>query len=162
MRLTNRKELRARRQAGSVPVTATRVAATPTPASSNAAVPRRHDTADAPASARGRRGRSAEMLRTSPRNATRPSARRQPHRRGNARSQDHASPSVCAALRRRTSPLPTPTQQRTGFALTALSWPPGILAHPPATSRPKAPPVSCHPPLRTGTRSRISPVYWTQ
>jgi hypothetical protein len=44
MRLTNREELRARRQAGSAPVAATRVATTPTPASTDAAgpsVPRR-------------------------------------------------------------------------------------------------------------------------
>jgi hypothetical protein len=45
MRLTNREELRARRQDGSVPVAATRVAATPTPASTDVAgpsVPRRY------------------------------------------------------------------------------------------------------------------------
>jgi hypothetical protein len=45
MRLTNREELRARRQAGSVPVAAACVAATPTPASTDAAgpsAPRRH------------------------------------------------------------------------------------------------------------------------
>jgi hypothetical protein len=39
MRLTNREELRARRQAGSVPVAATRVAATPKPASTDVAGP---------------------------------------------------------------------------------------------------------------------------
>jgi hypothetical protein len=39
MRLTNREELRARRQAGSAPVAAARVAATPTPASTDAAGP---------------------------------------------------------------------------------------------------------------------------
>jgi hypothetical protein len=39
MRLTNREELRAWLQAGSVPVAATRAAATPTPASTNAAGP---------------------------------------------------------------------------------------------------------------------------
>jgi hypothetical protein len=45
MRLTNREELRVRRQAGSAPVAAARVAATPTPASTDAAGPsasRRH------------------------------------------------------------------------------------------------------------------------
>jgi hypothetical protein len=45
MRLTNREELRARRQAGSVPVATARVAATPTPVSTDAAgpsAPRRH------------------------------------------------------------------------------------------------------------------------
>jgi hypothetical protein len=39
MRLTNREELRARRQAGSAPVAAARVATTPTPASPDAAGP---------------------------------------------------------------------------------------------------------------------------
>jgi hypothetical protein len=39
MRLTNREELRAWRQARSAPVTAARVAATPTPASTDAAGP---------------------------------------------------------------------------------------------------------------------------
>jgi hypothetical protein len=39
MHLTNRVELHARRQAGSTPVSATRVAATPTPASTDAAGP---------------------------------------------------------------------------------------------------------------------------
>jgi hypothetical protein len=39
MRLTNREELRARRQAGSAPVVAARVAATPTPAGTDAAGP---------------------------------------------------------------------------------------------------------------------------
>jgi hypothetical protein len=39
MRLTNREELRVRRQAGSIPVTAARVAATPTPASTDVAGP---------------------------------------------------------------------------------------------------------------------------
>jgi hypothetical protein len=45
MRLTNREELRERRQAGSAPVTAARVAATSTPARKDAAgpsAPRRH------------------------------------------------------------------------------------------------------------------------
>jgi hypothetical protein len=39
MRLTNREELRAWRQAGSAPVAAARVAATPTPATTDAAGP---------------------------------------------------------------------------------------------------------------------------
>jgi hypothetical protein len=53
MRLTNREELRTRRQAGSAPVAAARVAATPTPASTNAAGP----------SASRRRCRSGQRLR---------------------------------------------------------------------------------------------------
>jgi hypothetical protein len=157
MRLTNREELRARCQAGPVPVAAACAAATPTPASTEAVVPRRHGTADAPAYARDRRSRSTDMLRASP--LPTPT---QPHRRESARSQDRASPLVCAALRRRTSPLPTPTQRCAGPALAATSRPSGIPAPPPATSRPKAPPTSCHLPLRTDTRSGISPVYLTQ
>jgi hypothetical protein len=121
--------------------------------------PRHHGTADALVSARDRRGRSTDMLRASPRNATRPEARRQPLRRGSARSQDRASPSVRAALRRCKSHPPVPTRQCAGFALAAMSRSLGIPAPPPATSHPKAPPASCHPPLRTGLRSGISPVY---
>jgi hypothetical protein len=124
--------------------------------------PRHHDAADAPASARDRRGRSADMLRASPRNTTRSPVRRQPLRRGSARSQDRASPSVCAAPRRCTSPPPTPTRRRAGFALAAMSRLPGIPAPPPATSHPKALPASCHPPLRTGTRSGTFPVCLIQ
>jgi hypothetical protein len=124
--------------------------------------PRCLGVADAPASARDRRERSVDMLRASPRNATRSPARRQPLRQGSARSQDRASPSVCAALRRRTSPPPTPTWRRTGFSLAAISWPPGILALPPPTSHPTAPPVSCHPPLRMGTWSGNFPVCPTR
>jgi hypothetical protein len=125
-------------------------------------VPRRHDAAVAPASARDRLGRSIDMLRASPHNATRPPAIRQPRRQGSGRSQDRASPSVSAALRRRMPPPPTPTQQCAGPALAATSWLPGIPAPPPATSHPKAPPTSCHRPLRTDMRSGISPASQTQ
>jgi hypothetical protein len=59
MHLTNREELRARRQAGSAPVAAARVAATPTPASTDAAGPsaprRRHCS--------GQRSRQARLKR---------------------------------------------------------------------------------------------------
>jgi hypothetical protein len=59
MRLTNREELRARRQAGSVPVTAAHVAATRTPASTDTAgpsVPRRRRRS-------GQRSRQARLER---------------------------------------------------------------------------------------------------
>jgi hypothetical protein len=124
--------------------------------------PRCHGAADAPASARDRRGRSAGMLRASPCNATRAQARRQPPRWGSARSQDRASPLACAVPQRRTSPLPTPTQGRVGLALAAMSRPPGIPAPPPAMSRPKAPPASYHLSIRTNTRSGTFPVCPTQ
>jgi hypothetical protein len=98
MRLTNREELRARRQAGSVPVAAARTDATPTPANTDLRDLRRRGAADAPACAHDWRGRSAGMLRASPHNATHPPARRQPRWRGSARSRDHASLSACAVL----------------------------------------------------------------
>jgi hypothetical protein len=152
MRLTNREELHVRCQAGSVPVAAARVAATPTPASTDAAgpsVPRCHGATDALAYAHDRRGRSTDMSRASLRNAMRPPARRQPHWQESARSQDRASLSACAAPRRRTSPLSTPTQQCAGHALASTSRTLGIPAPPPAMIHPKALPTSCHLPLCT-------------
>jgi hypothetical protein len=64
MRLTNREELRARRQAGSAPVAAARAVATPTPASTDAAgpfVPRR----------RRRSGQCSRQARSERQHATR-------------------------------------------------------------------------------------------
>jgi hypothetical protein len=94
--------------------------------------------------------------------ATRPPARRQPFRRGSTRFQDRDSPSTSVAPRQRTSPPPTPTRRRAGFALAAMFRPSGIPAPPPTTSRPTAPPASYHPPPHTGTRSGTSPVCLTQ
>jgi hypothetical protein len=108
MRLTNREELRARRQAAAVPVTAARVVATPTPASMDAAgpsVPRR----------RGRSGQRSRQVRTERRHAARVASRCDALSGETTavptgeRSGDCAFPLVCAALRRRTSPPPTPT-----------------------------------------------------
>jgi hypothetical protein len=138
MRLTNREELRARRQAGSAPVAAARIATTQTPASTDAAGP----------SASRRRRRSGQrscQVRSERRQAERvasqrgaPSARRLPPRRGSARSPGRASPSVCAEPRRLTppTPTPTPTPRCAGFPLAVTFTSPGILAPPPATSRP--------------------------
>jgi hypothetical protein len=122
----------------------------------------RHDAAAASASARARRGQSDGTLSASPHNAARPSARRQPPRRGSARSLGRASPSVCAAPRRPTPPTPMPAPRCTGFPLAAMFLSPGILAPPPATSRPWALSTRCHPLPRTGMRSGTSPVYRTQ
>jgi hypothetical protein len=65
MRLTNREELRAQRQAGSSPVAAARVAVTPTPASTDAAGPstprRRHHSGQRSRQARSER-RHAERV----------------------------------------------------------------------------------------------------
>jgi hypothetical protein len=124
--------------------------------------PRRHGAADAPASTRDRCRRSAGTMRVSPHNATRPPGRRQPRRRGSAQSQDRASPSVCAALRRRTSPPLTSTQQHVGLPLAVMSRSPRVPAPPPATSHPKAPPTSCHLPLCTNTRSGTFPASPTR
>jgi hypothetical protein len=88
---------------------------------------RRDGAAAAPVSARARRGQSDGMLSASPHNEARPSAQRQPPRRGSARSPDHASPSVCAARRRPTLPTPAPTRRCAGFPLAAMSWLPGTL-----------------------------------
>jgi hypothetical protein len=75
MHLTNREELRARRQARSAPAAAARVATTPTPASTDAAGPSTSRTAAAPASARARHGQSDGTLSASPHNVAHPSAR---------------------------------------------------------------------------------------
>jgi hypothetical protein len=120
------------------------------------------DAVDALASARDRRGWSADALCASSHSATRPPARRQQPRWGSTWFRGHASPSDCAAPRRRTSPPPTPTQRRAGFALAAMFRPSGTPAPPPTTSRPMAPPASCHPPPRTGKRSGTSPACLTQ
>jgi hypothetical protein len=164
MRLTNREELHARCQVGSVPVTAARVAATPTPTSTDAAGP----SAARRRRRSGQRSRQVRMERQhaacvpSQRDAPFSETTAAPAGGGGARSRDRASPSVCAAQRRRTSPPPTLMRQRAGFVLAALSRPPGIPAPTPVTSRPKAPPASYHPPLRTSMWSGISMVYTTQ
>jgi hypothetical protein len=69
MRLTNREELRARRQAGSIPVASARVAATSTPASTDAAGP------SAPRRRR-RSGQRSRQARSERRHATRVASQR--------------------------------------------------------------------------------------
>jgi hypothetical protein len=69
MRLTNHEELRARHQAGSAPVTAARVATTPTPASTDAAGP------SAPRRRR-RSGQHSRQARSERRHAARVTAQR--------------------------------------------------------------------------------------
>jgi hypothetical protein len=131
MHLTNREEIRTRRQVGSAPV-----AATPTPASADAvdpSAPRR----------RRRSGQRSRQARSERQHAARVAAQHDAPvstttaaRRGSARSPDHASPLVCAAPRRPTSPTQTPTPRCAGFPLDATSWLPGTLAPPPVTSHP--------------------------
>jgi hypothetical protein len=82
MRLTNREELRAWRQAGSAPVAATRVATTQTPASTDAAGP----------SASRRRRRSGQRSRQA--RSERRHAERVASQRGAPTSTTTAYPSV--------------------------------------------------------------------
>jgi hypothetical protein len=63
MRITNREELRARRQTGPAPAPVAPAVRGSTPASTDAAGPRCLDTVDAPVSALGRCGRNADRLR---------------------------------------------------------------------------------------------------
>jgi hypothetical protein len=150
MRLTNREELRARRQAGSSrdtdtcqhgrcgsfgatapptlwPALATGAVGAPACCAHRLATRRAHRRDDS------RPGGGALGLRTA-----------LPHQ--SARRYN----GVCCLRRRQRSD----TQ--------GSPWPQGILAPPPATSRPKAPPTSCNPPLRTDTRSGTFPVSPTQ
>jgi hypothetical protein len=76
MHLTNREELRTRRQAGSAPVAAAQLAMTPTPASTDAAGPSASRRCRRSASARARHSQSDGTLSASPHNTARPSARR--------------------------------------------------------------------------------------
>jgi hypothetical protein len=134
MRLTNREELRARRQAGSAPVTAARVTTTQTPAGTDAAGPsafrrrRRSSQRSRQARSERRQAEHAASQRGAPVSTTNAAPA------GSARSPGRASPSVCAALRRPTTPTSTP--RCAGFPLAVTSISPGILAPPPATSRP--------------------------
>jgi hypothetical protein len=75
MRLTNREELRAWRQARSAPSPLHASPRRQRPPAQTLRAHRRHDVAASPASARARRGRSDGMLSVSPHNAARPSAR---------------------------------------------------------------------------------------
>jgi hypothetical protein len=113
-------------------------------------------------SAHVKRGPSDGKLSAPPPNAARPSARRQPPRRGSARSPDRASPLVCAARRRPTPPTSMPAPRCAGFPLAATFSSPGTLAPPPATSRPWAPSTRCPPPTCMGMRNGTSPACRTQ
>jgi hypothetical protein len=112
---------------------------------------------DAPLSALDRRERNDDGSRASPRNATRSLARRQPRQRGGAWFQGRGSPLACAAPQQCMPHSPTLTSRQVGAVLAAMSRRPGTLGPPPTTSRTTAPPASCHPPPRTGTRSGTSP-----
>jgi hypothetical protein len=162
MRLTNREKLRVRRQAGSVPVAAARVAATPTPASTDATGP----------SAPRRRRRSGQRSRQA--RSERRHAARITLQCDTITNETTAAPagersvsgprfpiSLCGATTAYVASADANAPTR-GVALAAMSRPPGILVPPPATSHPKAPPMSCRLPLRMGTRSGTFPVSPTQ
>jgi hypothetical protein len=162
MRLTNREELRARCQAGTDPVAVACIVATPTPASTDDAGPsaprRRRRSGQRSRQARSERRHAARVA--SQHNA--PSGEMTVAPAGECSVSGPRFPIGLRGARRRTSPPPTPTRQRAGLTPAAMSRSLGTLAPPPATSRPKAPPTSCRPPLRMGMRSGISPVYPTQ
>jgi hypothetical protein len=160
MRITNREELRARRQIG--PTLAPVAPTAGGPPARKLRAPQRLDADDAPNNTLDKCGRNADRLRAPHRNIARPPARRQPPRRGSTQSRDHGSPSACAAPRRHTSPLPAPAQQRAGYPLPATPRRPEIPAPPPTTSHLVAPLTSSRPLPHTGTRSGTSPACRTQ
>jgi hypothetical protein len=136
MCLTNREELRARRQAGSAPVAAARVATTPAPANTDVAgpsAPRRHRHS-------GQRSRQARSERQhAARVASQPDMLTGETAAAPAGERSVSGPCFpigCAAPRWHTSPTPTSTRRCAGFPLAATSWLPGTLAPPPVTSHP--------------------------
>jgi hypothetical protein len=160
MRLTNREELCARRQAGSAPVAAARVATTQTPAGMDAAGP----------SASWRRCRSGQ--RSCQERSERRQAERAASQRGAPVSATTATPEGEHAVSGPRFPIGlrgattaynanvNTTMRRVPLAVTSSS--PGTLVPPRATSRPWAPSTRCHPPTCMGTRNGTSPAYRTQ
>jgi hypothetical protein len=162
MRLTNRKELRARRQAGSVPVAATHVVVTPALASTDAAGP----------SAPRRRRHSGQRLRqarSEHRHATRVASQRDAltNKTTTARAGERSvsGPRFPIGLRGATTAYVA--SANTNAAMRRI--PPGrhiLVARDPSASvgdeSSKAPPTSCRPPLRMDMRSGTSLAYQTQ
>jgi hypothetical protein len=81
---------------------------------------------------------------------------------GGVRFPGRDSPSACAAPQWRTPRPPALTWRHAGVVLAAISQRQGTLPPPPTTSPTTAPPTSCHPPLRTGTRSGTALACRTQ
>jgi hypothetical protein len=108
MRITNREELRARRQAGSALVAVARAATMQTPTGTDAAGPlasrlrRRSNQRSRQARSERRQAERAASQCGAPVGTTTAAPV------GSARSPGRASPSVCAAPRRPTMPMPTP------------------------------------------------------
>jgi hypothetical protein len=136
MRLTSCEELRARRQAGSAPVAAARVAATPTPASTDAAGPsapqrrRRSGQRSRQAQSERRHAASVAAQRDAPASTTTAAW---------AGERSVSGPRFPVRLRGATTAYVTNTNVNTTMRrvpLAATSWLPGTLAPPPATSHP--------------------------
>jgi hypothetical protein len=136
MRLTNREELRALRQAGSGPVAAARVATTPTPATTDAAGP------SAPRRRR-RSGQHSRQTRSERRHAARVAAQRDTPASTTtaapAGERSVSGPRFPIGLRGATAAYATNTSGNTTMRRVppaATSWLLGTLAPPPATSHP--------------------------
>jgi hypothetical protein len=162
MRITNRDELRALRQTGADLVSVALTAHAPASAQPDAVVP----------SAPRRRRRSSQrslQARTERRRAARAASQRDAltgettaATAGERSVSGPRPPSACTVLQQHSSPPPTPTWRRAGFAQAAMPRPSEITAPPPMMNRPAAPLASCHPPPRTGTRSGTFPACPTQ
>jgi hypothetical protein len=136
MRLTNREELRVRRQAGSAPVAAARVATTPTPASTDAAGPsaprRRRRSGQRSRQARSERRHAAHVA--SQRDAPASTTTTAP-----ARERSVSGPRFPIGLRGATAAYVANTNVNTTMRrvpLAATSWLPGTPAPPPVASHP--------------------------
>jgi hypothetical protein len=162
MRLTNREELRAWRQAGSVPVAAARIAAMPTPASTDVAGP------SAPRRRR-RSGQRSRQAREKHRHAARVSTQRDaPSSETTAAPAGErpvSGPRFPIGLRGATTTYVASANANTATRRVRPGRHVSAVRDPSASAGDESsqvPPASCHPPLRTGMRSGISPVYPTQ
>jgi hypothetical protein len=162
MRLTNHEELRARRQAGSAPAAAARVATTPMPASMDAAGP----------SASRRRRRSSQRSRQAR------SERRHAERVASQRGAPVSATTAASAGERSVSGPRFPIVLRGAMAAYTANAsasaamrrvPPGrhvyVAREPSASASDESSLGSlarCHPPPCTGTQSGTSPACQTQ
>jgi hypothetical protein len=159
MRLTNREELRARRQAGSAPVPATRTTTAQTPAGADAAgpsTPRR----------RRRSGQRSHQAR---------SERRQAERAASQRSAPVSTAATAPVGQRTVSGPRFPIGLRgattaynanvnttmRGVPLAVTSSSPGIPAPQRVTNHPWVPLTCCRPPTSMDTRDGTSPACRT-
>jgi hypothetical protein len=161
MRITNRDELRARRPTGPAPVPVAPTAGAPTPARTDVAGPsapwRRRCFGQHPRQARTERRRAARVA--SQRDALTGETTAAP-----AGERPVSGPRFPLCLRCATTAYVASANTdaaahgvRPGRHIPVVRDP----SAPPTTSRPAALPASCHPPLRTGTRSGTSPTCLT-